>query len=115
MSGFGGDQEGKAQQYIADGEKVLKKWTLFSSTTKNEDAAECFDKAARCYKVSYLRGGWSVDSSPSLCPLFAHRELQEAVAFGVLCSRGDVFAPPRLLSARVSEYNSEWCSPAVCR
>eukprot|EP00903_Cladosiphon_okamuranus_P005768 g5718.t1 len=52
MSGFGGDQEGKAQQYIADGEKVLKKWTLFSSTTKNEDAAECFDKAARCYKVA---------------------------------------------------------------
>lgn len=52
MSGFGGDQEGKALQYIADGEKVLKKWTLFSSTTKNEDAAECFDKAARCYKVS---------------------------------------------------------------
>lgn len=51
MSGFGGDQEGKAQQYVADGEKVLKKWTLFSSTTKNEDAAECFDKAARCYKV----------------------------------------------------------------
>lgn len=53
MSGFGGDQEGKAQQYIADGEKVLKKWTLFSSTTKNEDAAECFNKAARCYKASF--------------------------------------------------------------
>ena len=52
MSGFGGDQEGKAQQHIAEGEKVLKKWTLFSSTAKNEDAAECFNNAARCYKVS---------------------------------------------------------------
>lgn len=52
MASRGADQEEKARQYIADGEKVLKKWTLFSSTTKNEDAAECFDKAARCYKVS---------------------------------------------------------------
>ncbi|CAN0001334.1 unnamed protein product [Scytosiphon promiscuus] len=52
MAARGADQEEKARQYIADGEKVLKKWTLFSSTTKNEDAAECFDKAARCYKVA---------------------------------------------------------------
>lgn len=51
MAGFGENQEQRAEQYIAEGEKVLKKWTLFSSTTKNEDAAECFDKAARCYKV----------------------------------------------------------------
>lgn len=53
MAAFGGGQEEKAQQYIADAEKILKKkWSLFSSTTKNEDAAECYDKAARCYKVS---------------------------------------------------------------
>ncbi|CAM9875343.1 unnamed protein product [Pylaiella littoralis] len=52
MAGFGENQEQRAEQYIAEGEKVLKKWTLFSSTTKNEDAAECFDKAARCYKVA---------------------------------------------------------------
>lgn len=64
MSGFGGDQEGKAVQYIADGEKVLKKWTLFSTTTKNEDAAECFDKAARCYKVCPLCEGDVVTASP---------------------------------------------------
>lgn len=51
MAGFGGNQEEKARQYIAEGEKVLKKWTLFTSTTKNEDAAEWFDKAAKCYKV----------------------------------------------------------------
>lgn len=77
MSAFGGNQEGKAQQYIADGEKVLKKWTLFSSTTKNEDAAECFDKAARCYKVSFLflpslcisGGGCACDSATPPCPL----------------------------------------------
>lgn len=52
MAAFGGDQEGKALQYLADGEKCLKKWSLFSSSTKHEDAAECFDKAARCFKVS---------------------------------------------------------------
>lgn len=73
MSGFGGDQEGKALQYIADGEKVLKKWTLFSSTTKNEDAAEFFDKAARCYKVG----------SPSLFFCFSLRVV-ERIAQGVV-------------------------------
>ncbi|CAM9636680.1 unnamed protein product [Ectocarpus sp. 6 AP-2014] len=53
MAAFGGGQEEKAQQHIADAEKILKKkWSLFSSTTKNEDAAECYDKAARCYKVA---------------------------------------------------------------
>lgn len=52
MAAFGGDQEGKALEYLADGEKCLKKWSLFSSSTKHEDAAECFDKAARCFKVS---------------------------------------------------------------
>ncbi|CAM9922123.1 unnamed protein product [Ectocarpus sp. 12 AP-2014] len=53
MAAFGGGQEEKARQHIADAEKILKKkWSLFSSTIKNEDAAECYDKAARCYKVA---------------------------------------------------------------
>ncbi|CAM9702241.1 unnamed protein product [Ectocarpus fasciculatus] len=54
MAAFGGDQEEKAQQYIADAEKILKKkWSsLFGGTNKNEDAAECFNNAARCYKVA---------------------------------------------------------------
>lgn len=46
------EQEAKALQFIADGDKCLRKWSLFASSTKHEDAAECFDKAARCYKVS---------------------------------------------------------------
>lgn len=55
MAGSGrGNQVEKAEQYIAEGEKVLKKWTLFSSTSKNEDAAEWFDKAAKSYKVRKL-------------------------------------------------------------
>lgn len=52
MAAFGtaGQQE-KAQQLMLDGEKCLKKWTLFSSTTKNDDAAECFRGAGNCFKV----------------------------------------------------------------
>lgn len=51
MAAFGGGQEAKALEYKAEGEKCLKKWSLFSSSSKYEDAAECFDKAARCFKV----------------------------------------------------------------
>lgn len=51
MAAFGGGQEAKALEFKAEGEKCLKKWSLFGSSTKYEDAAECFDKAARCFKV----------------------------------------------------------------
>lgn len=55
MAAFGtaGQQE-KAQQLMLDGEKCLKKWTLFSSTTKNDDAAECFRGAGNCFKVARM-------------------------------------------------------------
>lgn len=62
MAAFGGGQEAKALEFKAEGEKCLKKWSLFSSSTKYEDAAECFDKAARCYKVRH-ETAWDADTS----------------------------------------------------
>lgn len=52
MAAFGtAGQPEKARQLMQDGEKCLKKWSLFSSSTKNEDAAESFRAAGNCYKV----------------------------------------------------------------
>lgn len=43
----------KAEKHVADGEKCLAKWSLFSSSSKHEDAAECFRSAGNAYKVCY--------------------------------------------------------------
>jgi len=42
----------KAQQHMDAGEKILAKWTPFGSTSKNENAVECFTKAANSFKIA---------------------------------------------------------------
>ena len=44
------DQLAKAQDFENKAEKKLNGWGLFSS--KYEDAADLFDKAANCYKLA---------------------------------------------------------------
>jgi len=45
-------QEDKARALLVQGEKKLTSWSLFSSGSKHEDAAELFTKAANLFKVS---------------------------------------------------------------
>lgn len=68
MAAFGGNQEQKAQDYMEEGEKILKKskWSLFGSATKHEDAAEWFEKAARCLKVCISSGVIPMSLTPVL-------------------------------------------------
>jgi len=42
----------KAQKHMEAGEKALKKWSLFSSSSKYENAIESFTKAANSYKIA---------------------------------------------------------------
>mmetsp|Transcript_19344 Transcript_19344/g.28607 ORF Transcript_19344/g.28607 Transcript_19344/m.28607 type:complete len:305 (-) Transcript_19344:10-924(-) len=53
----GSEQESKALGYIAEGEKILNKKSIFGSifgsdSQKYEDAAELFKKAANCFKTA---------------------------------------------------------------
>ena len=50
MSSF--DQSGRASVFLSQAEKTLKKFSLFGSGTKYEDAAELYTKAGNCFKVS---------------------------------------------------------------
>lgn len=46
--------ERKAEEYMAQGNKLLKKTSLFSfgsGSQKYEDASDCFEKAGNQYKI----------------------------------------------------------------
>jgi len=45
-------QEDKARALVEKAEKRLNSWSLFSSGSKFEDAAELYTKAANLFKVS---------------------------------------------------------------
>ena len=53
MSGFN-PTAGRASALMTEGEGHLSKWTLFSSSQKYEDAAECFTKAGNMFKVGNM-------------------------------------------------------------
>ena len=44
--------ERKAEEYLQQGEKALKKFSIFSSGTKFEDASDAFEKAGNQYKIA---------------------------------------------------------------
>jgi len=50
--GFSMSQEDKARALVEKAEKRLNSWSLFSSGSKFEDAAELYTKAANLFKVS---------------------------------------------------------------
>mmetsp|Transcript_30890 Transcript_30890/g.71793 ORF Transcript_30890/g.71793 Transcript_30890/m.71793 type:complete len:275 (-) Transcript_30890:773-1597(-) len=52
MSSRGGDSNDKAQALVQKAEKKLTAWSLFGGTSKYEEAAEMFTKAANLFKVS---------------------------------------------------------------
>ncbi|EQC36369.1 hypothetical protein SDRG_06473 [Saprolegnia diclina VS20] len=42
----------KAEDFIKAGEKALNRFSIFSSSSKYEDASECFEKAANQFKIA---------------------------------------------------------------
>lgn len=44
--------EDKGEAYLAQGQKILGKFSLFGSGTKFEDAAECFESAGNQFKIA---------------------------------------------------------------
>jgi hypothetical protein len=46
------EMEAKGDQLVHEAEASLKKWSLFSSNEKYEDAADKFKRAANAYKAS---------------------------------------------------------------
>lgn len=78
-------QVDKAKRHIAEGEKHLAKWSLFSGLNKHEDAAECFKAAGNAYKVS------NRDFNPlKLCscgPCSAHRTFSRCLDVRFVYSR----------------------------
>ena len=42
----------KAEEYMALAEKALKKFSIFSSAGKFEEAGECYEKAGNQYKIA---------------------------------------------------------------
>ena len=48
------NQKGRGESLIADGDKCMKRFSLFGPGTKYEEAAEFYSKAGNCFKVSNL-------------------------------------------------------------
>jgi hypothetical protein len=47
----GGGGSAKGDELVSQAEKKLKSWSLFSSSSKYDDACELYDKAAAQYKI----------------------------------------------------------------